>query len=50
MLGNCSLKEMERIHIERILANTEGNKSKAANLLEISRTTLREKLKQYGLQ
>lgn len=48
-LGTCSLKEIEHIHIVRVLANTEGNKSKAASILEISRTTLREKLKQYGL-
>lgn len=48
-LGNCSLKEMERIHIEQVLINTEGNKSKAAAQLEISRTTLREKIKQYEL-
>ena len=48
-LGNCSLKEMERIHIEQVLVNTEGNKSKAATLLQISRTTLREKIKQYEL-
>jgi len=48
-LGNCSLKEIERIHIERVLVNTEGNKSKAAALLQISRTTLREKIKQYRI-
>jgi DNA-binding NtrC family response regulator len=48
-LGNCSLKEIERLHIERVLANTNGNKSKAAALLQISRTTLREKLKQYAI-
>jgi len=49
-LGNCSLKEIERLHIERVLANTNGNKSKAAALLQISRTTLREKLKQYTIK
>ncbi len=48
-LGNCSLKEIERLHIERVLMNTNGNKSKAAALLQISRTTLREKLKQYAI-
>lgn len=48
-LGNCSLKEIERLHIERTLQNTAGNKSKAAGLLQISRTTLREKSKQYGI-
>ncbi len=49
LLGNCSLKEIERVHIERVLARTKGNKSKAAEILQISRTTLREKIKNYGL-
>ncbi len=49
LLGNCSLKEIERIHIERVLDRTRGNKSKAADFLQISRTTLREKLKNYGI-
>lgn len=49
LLGNCSLKEIERVHIERVLAKMKGNKSKAADFLQISRTTLREKLKNYGL-
>jgi two-component system response regulator AtoC len=42
-----TLKEMERIQIERTLAQTKGNKSKAANILGISRQTLREKLKTF---
>ncbi len=49
LLGNCSLKEIERVHIERVLARTKGNKSRAADILQISRTTLREKIKSYGL-
>lgn len=48
-LGNCSIREIERVHIEKVLVRTNGNKSKAANLLEISRTTLREKMRLYGL-
>jgi DNA-binding NtrC family response regulator len=39
-----SLREMERQYIERILKFTNNNKSKAARILGISRTTLREKL------
>ena len=39
-----SLREMERQYIERILILTNNNKSKAARILGISRTTLREKL------
>ncbi len=49
LLGNCSLKEIERVHIERVLSRTKGNKSRAAEILQISRTTLREKIKSYGL-
>ena len=39
-----SLREMERQYIERILILTNNNNSKAARILGISRTTLREKL------
>ncbi len=49
LLGDCSLKDMERLHIEKVLLNTSGNKSKAAAILEISRTTLREKIRQYDI-
>lgn len=38
------LREMERRYIKRVLNATNNNKSKAARILEISRTTLREKL------
>ncbi len=43
-----TLREMERVQIERTLQQTDGNKSKAATILGISRQTLREKLKQFG--
>ena len=39
-----SLREMERTYIEKVLAKTGGNKSEAARILGISRTTLRDKL------
>ena len=42
-----TLREIEKIQIERTLEQTNGNKSKAANILGISRQTLREKLKQF---
>jgi len=42
-----TLREMEKIQIEKTLEQTGGNKSKAANLLGISRQTLREKLKTF---
>jgi DNA-binding NtrC family response regulator len=39
-----SLKEMERRYIKQVLARVNNNKSKAARILKISRTTLRDKL------
>jgi transcriptional regulator with PAS, ATPase and Fis domain len=42
-----TLREMEKIQIEKTLEQTDGNKSKAAVLLGISRQTLREKLKAF---
>ncbi|MBC8183693.1 sigma-54-dependent Fis family transcriptional regulator [candidate division KSB1 bacterium] len=44
-----SLQEIEKRHIIKTLEKVNGNKSKAARILEISRSTLREKLKQYGI-
>jgi DNA-binding NtrC family response regulator len=43
-----TLREVERIQIERTLEQTNGNKSKAAGILGISRQTLREKLKTFN--
>jgi DNA-binding NtrC family response regulator len=42
-----TLRDMERIQIERTLEETHGNKSRAAAILGISRQTLREKLKTF---
>jgi len=39
-----SLREHERRYIRKVLNSTNNNKSKAARILDISRTTLREKL------
>jgi two-component system response regulator HydG len=47
--GNCSLQEIEKLHIKRVLIRTNGNKSKAAKILNISRTTLREKMKTFEM-
>jgi len=44
-----SLEEMEKRHILNVLRKYEGNKSKTARMLNISRSTLREKMKNYGL-
>jgi len=45
-----TLKEMEKLLIEKTLERTSGNKSRAAKILGISRQTLREKVKQYELE
>ena len=45
--GKVSLQEMERHHIKEVLKLVNGNKSQAARILDISRSTLREKLKNY---
>jgi DNA-binding NtrC family response regulator len=45
-----SLEEVERVHIERILRETQSNLSRAARVLGIDRTTLYNKLRRYGLR
>jgi DNA-binding NtrC family response regulator len=50
MVGGLSLKPLSEVEKEQIrytLEQTEGNKSKAARILGISRQTLREKLRLY---
>ena len=44
-----SLDEVEKEHIERTLKHTGGNKSQAAGILGIERSTLDRKIKGYGL-
>ncbi|HLW68121.1 MAG TPA: helix-turn-helix domain-containing protein [Gemmataceae bacterium] len=41
--------EMDRIVLEAVLRHTHGNQVEASQLLGISRTTLRSKLKALGL-
>ncbi len=45
-----TLEQVEREHIQRVLALTRGNLSEAARLLGIHRNTLRQKLKAWGLR
>ena len=47
--GDCnySLEELERIYIHRVLERTNGNHSQAAQILQISRKTLYNKLQHY---
>ena len=44
-----SLEEIERNYISEVLRQTHGKKVKAAKILGISRKTLLEKRKKYGL-
>jgi DNA-binding NtrC family response regulator len=46
---HLSLEEIERLHIERVLNATDGNKTQAAKTLDIDYKTLLAKLKKYGL-
>ena len=45
----CPLDEMERIHILATLNFTGWNKSRAATILQIERSTLDRKIRRYGL-
>jgi DNA-binding NtrC family response regulator len=45
-----SLKEMERLHIARVLGENSWNISKSARVLEIDRQTLYNKIEKYGLK
>lgn len=47
--GNIPLQEMEKYHILQVLNSVNGNKSHASRILDISRSTLREKLKSYNI-
>ncbi|MFQ6757756.1 MAG: response regulator [Deltaproteobacteria bacterium] len=43
-------RESEKEHLVSIIAQTDGNKAKAARLLGIDRSTLYRKMKAYGLE
>jgi transcriptional regulator of acetoin/glycerol metabolism len=45
-----SLEMAEKLHILAILECTDWNKSQAATILEIERSTLDDKIKRYGLR
>jgi DNA-binding NtrC family response regulator len=47
--ADFSLEEMEKRHIQAVLLQYHGNKSKTSRVLNISRSTLREKMKLYGI-
>lgn len=47
--GNLTLDEIEKKHIENVLAACNNNRSRAAELLGIHRTTLIKKIKKYNI-
>jgi DNA-binding NtrC family response regulator len=48
-IADLTLAELERRHIARVLARQSGNRTRTARVLGISRTTLYEKLRSFGL-
>ena len=50
LYDEVSIEEMERKHIIRTLELTAGNKSRAAQILGIERSTLDRKIKKYRIQ
>lgn len=47
--ASLTLSNSEKHHIQKVLALTQGNKTKAAKLLDIGLTTLYQKIKDYNL-
>lgn len=48
-LSAFSLSSVEKLHIQRVLNHTKGNKTEAAKLLDIGLTTLYRKIEEYKL-
>jgi DNA-binding NtrC family response regulator len=48
-LSAFDLASMEKLHIQRVLNHTKGNKTETARLLNIGLTTLYRKIEEYGL-
>ncbi len=46
---NRSLTEVEAEHIRNVLTGVDGNKTRASEILQIDRKTLREKIKRYNI-
>lgn len=49
-LHGLIMGEAERALVETVLDHTGGNQSRAAQLLGITRTTLRNRIRRYGLE
>src|SRR2546426_43493 len=48
--AGMSMRDMQRELIRRTLARTDGNRTRAAHILQIGVRTLQRKIKEYGLQ
>jgi len=48
-LPSFDLATVEKLHIQRVLHHTKGNKTEAAKLLNIGLTTLYRKIEEFGL-
>ena len=48
-LSAFDLASVEKLHIQRVLNHTKGNKTESAKLLNIGLTTLYRKIEEYGL-
>jgi two-component system NtrC family response regulator len=48
-LSAFDLASVEKLHIQRVLNHTKGNKTETARLLNIGLTTLYRKIEEYGL-
>jgi DNA-binding NtrC family response regulator len=48
-VSEYDLSTVEKLHIQRVLNHTHGNRAEAARLLNIGIATLYRKLKEYGL-
>ncbi|PWS26848.1 sigma-54-dependent Fis family transcriptional regulator [Pedobacter yonginense] len=45
-----NLQQMEKMHIQKVLAHTKGNKTETSRLLGIGLTTLYRKIEEYGIK
>lgn len=49
-MSGFSLAAAEKIHIQKVLNHTQGNKTETARLLQIGLTTLYRKIHEYGIE
>jgi DNA-binding NtrC family response regulator len=47
--AGAPIRQLERLHLERTLAMTHGNRTQAAEMLGISVRTMRNRIREYGL-